>query len=124
MAEGGIDDSIGGNAEDQFASVHAGGKLRFREKTVVGAIVEFKDSIQDCRIIGEAGQHGRAAIGELRGNQPMGIALIDWTNREHGLLAAATAIEQASDADHAGYAPADQQFEWRRILEHQVTIRP
>ena len=75
--KGGIDDAIRRDAEDKFAFVDAGRQTRFRQQAVVGGVVELEDAFQGLSIVREPGEYRCPAVGELRRNQPMGIALID-----------------------------------------------
>jgi hypothetical protein len=77
VAERRIDNAIGRNTENKLARVDTGQQTRFGGKAVVGGVVEFKDGVEQLVVVGEAGEHGRAPISKLRGDQAMCVATVD-----------------------------------------------
>jgi hypothetical protein len=77
VAKGRIDDSIGRNSKNQLARVDPGQQSRFREETIVGCVVQFKDIVQSCVVVRETGKYRGAPVRKLRGDQAMGVALVD-----------------------------------------------
>jgi len=80
MTKSSVDDSIRRNSEDQLARVDPRRQPRFREETVVGCVIQFKDAVQGRLIIGKPSKHRRAAIREFRRDQAMRISLVDLRN--------------------------------------------
>ena len=84
MAKCRIDNSVRRNAEDQFPFVDSWRESRFRQQPIIRSIVQFENAFERLGIVGQASEDGGAAVSELRGNQAMGIALIDGSGSEHG----------------------------------------
>src|SRR5580692_6965404 len=124
MTEGGVNNPIRRNAEDQLASVEAGGKLRFGQQTVVRGVVELKDSVQCVLVVSQASQHRSSAVGELRRDEAMSIPLIDCAEGQHSLASAAAAIQQTTHSNHGGHAATNQQLQRSNVVEHRIAVRP
>src|SRR5947199_2894202 len=79
MTESRIDNAVGRDSEDQFPFIDSGSQARFSQKPVISRVIEFENSFEDVRMVNQAGEHRNAAIGELSGNQAMGVALVNET---------------------------------------------
>src|SRR3546814_2084312 len=63
MSEGGVDDPVVRNAEDEFLDADAGQQIVLRPQPVVRRIVQLEDRPQMIVIVRDAGEHAIARIG-------------------------------------------------------------
>src|SRR5690349_457437 len=83
MAERRIDDAIGRNPEDQFPLINAGRQKGFSQQAIVGRVIQLENAFEDVRVVGQPVEHRDPAIGKLRRNETMRVALVNRSSGEH-----------------------------------------
>src|SRR6478752_6756418 len=77
MAERRIDDAIGRDPKDQFPFINAGRQTGFSQQAIVGRIIQLENAFEDVRVVGQPVEHRHPAIGKLRRNETMSVALVN-----------------------------------------------